>query len=158
MSTPSDPAPNAQAPSIQIVTQYVKDLSFENPNAPESLVAGWPAPDTAVQVFLGHKNLRDNVYECMLHYRVEARKKGEDRVCFVLDIHYGALAVLQNVAPEAVQPVMLVEVPKLLFPFVRETVASLTAAGGYPPLYLAPVSFEAIYVQEMQKAKGKAQA
>jgi preprotein translocase subunit SecB len=157
-------APNTQ-PGIQIVTQYIKDLSFENPNAPESLVAGWPAPDTTVQVFLGHRAVQENAYECLVHFRVEAKKKKEkqeeaDRVCFIADLHYGALAVLQNIPPENHAAVMMVEIPKLLFPFAREIVASLTSAGGYPPLYLMPISFEQIYVQEMQRLQaeqGKAQ-
>lgn len=154
------PAPAAQQapqPGIQIVSQYIKDLSFENPNAPESLVSGWPAPDTTVQVFLGHRAIRENTYECVVHFRIEAKKKGEDRICFIADLHYGTLAVLQNIPQENHQPVMMVEVPKLLFPFAREIVANLTAGGGYPPLYLTPISFETIYIQEMQRmaAEGK---
>jgi preprotein translocase subunit SecB len=149
------PAAPAAAPGIQIITQYIKDLSFENPNAPESLVGGWAAPDTGVQVFLGHKPLRENAYECTVHFRVEAKKKGEQRVCFIIDLHYSALAVLHNIPAESHQPVMMVEVPKLLFPFAREIVANLTGAGGYPPLYLAPINFDAIYMQEMKRLQAQ---
>jgi preprotein translocase subunit SecB len=152
---PQGTSQNGGPPGIQIVTQYIKDLSFENPNAPESLVGGWPAPDTTVQVFLGHRPVRENAYECLVHFRVEAKKKGEDRVCFIADLHYGALAVLQNIPADNHQAVMMVEVPKLLFPFAREIVAGLTAGGGYPPLYLMPISFETIYVQEMQRLQSE---
>lgn len=144
-------APSGSWPGIQIVTQYIKDLSFENPNAPESLLAGWPQPETSVQVYLGHKPVKDNAYECLVHFRVEAKNKGDKKTCFIADVHYGAVAVLHNIPNENHQPIMMVEVPKLLFPFVREIVASLTAHGGYPPLYLSPISFEQIYIQEMKR-------
>ena len=144
-----------QQPGIQIVSQYIKDLSFENPNAPESLVSGWPAPETSVQIFLGQKKVQDNTYECLIHFRIEAKKKGEDKVCFLADLHYAALVVLQNLAADQHQPVLMVEVPKLLFPFAREIVANLTASGGYPPLYLAPISFEAIYINEMKRLQAE---
>jgi preprotein translocase subunit SecB len=158
--TPAQPQQQA-APGLQIITQYIKDLSFENPNAPESLVAGWPAPETTVQVFLGHRAVKDNAYECLVHFRVEAKKKEqgkEDRVCFIADLHYGALAVLQNIPAENHAAVMMVEVPKLLFPFAREVIANLTSGGGYPPLFLMPISFETIYVQEMQRLAAEQQA
>lgn len=157
---PEQPQGGTQ-PGIQIVSQYIRDLSFENPNAPESLVSGWPAPETNVQIFLGQKTIKENVYECMTHFRIEAKKKDDSRSCFLIDIHYGALTVLHNIPAEHHQAMMMVEVPKLLFPFVREVVANLTASGGYPPLYLSPVSFEGIYMQEMkrlQAEQGKAKA
>jgi preprotein translocase subunit SecB len=153
--TANAPLPDQQAPGIQLITQYIKDLSFENPNAPESLVSGWPPPDTSVQVYLGHKNVKENAYECLVHFRIEARKKGEDKLCFIIDLHYGALVVLHNVTPENHQPVLMVEVPKLIFPFARQIVAGLTGDGGYPPLYLTPISFETIYVQEMQRLQSE---
>lgn len=155
---PAQPAQDAQ-PGIQVVAQYIKDFSFENPNAPESLVSGWPQPDTNVQISLRHNALRDDMYECTVNFRIEAKKKGEDKVCFLVDLVYGALVVLKNVPKDNHGPVLMVEVPKLLFPFAREIVANVTSSGGYPPLYLTPISFEAIYVsevkrqQEQQKAK-----
>jgi preprotein translocase subunit SecB len=151
-----DTQPQDKAPGIQVITQFIKDLSFENPNAPESLVSGWPAPDTNVQVFLGQKTLRENTYECMIHFRVEAKKKDDGKVAFILDLHYGALVVLHNIPAENHQPVLMVEVPKLMFPFARQIVADSTAAGGYPPLYLTPISFEAIYMQELQRLQTEA--
>jgi preprotein translocase subunit SecB len=156
-ATPVPPAADNQ-PGIQIIAQYIKDFSFENPNAPESLVSGWPQPETNVQIFLRHQPLRDDMYECSVNFRIEAKKKGEDKVCFIVDLAYGALALLKNVPKENHAPVIMVEVPKLLFPFAREIVANVTSAGGYPPLYLTPISFEQIYLNEVkrqQEQRGK---
>jgi preprotein translocase subunit SecB len=152
-NTPAQTADNA--PGIQVVAQYIKDLSFENPNAPESLVSGWPQPDTNVQISLRHHQVRDDAYECSIHFRIEAKRKDDGKVCFIIDLAYGALAILKNIPKENHQPVVMVEVPKLLFPFVREIVAGLTSKGGYPPLYLTPISFETIYVNEMKRLQAE---
>ncbi|HYD18292.1 MAG TPA: protein-export chaperone SecB [Patescibacteria group bacterium] len=151
----------ANAPGVQVIAQYIKDFSFENPNAPESLVSGWPQPETNVQIFLRHNQLKDDVYECTVNFRVEAKAKEKDKVCFIIDLSYGALVVLKNIPKENHQPVIMVEVPKLLFPFAREIVANVTSAGGYPPLFLTPISFETIYINEvkrLQEQQKKAEA
>lgn len=150
--TKTNPPPQA---GIQVVTQYIKDLSFENPHAPESLVAGWPQPETHVQISLRHRSVKDDAYECLLHVRVEAKKKDDNRICFIADLSYGALVVLQNVPADTHVPVLMVEVPKLLFPFAREIISNATAQGGYPPLYLAPVNFEALYMAELQRLQAE---
>lgn len=156
-TSPKKDAPQAQnaEPSIQVVAQYVKDFSFENPNAPESLVSGWAAPETSVQVSLGQKHLKDAAYECSLDFRIEAKNKQDGRMAFIIDLHYGAMVALHNIPKENIQPVLMVEVPKLLFPFVREHIAGMTAQGGYPPLYLTPISFEAIYMNEMKRLQAE---
>lgn len=148
-------AENANAPGIQVVSQYIKDFSFENPNAPESLVSGWPQPETNVQISLRQQAVRDDAYECTVNFRIEAKKKDDGKVCFIIDLAYGALAVLKNIPQDQHQAVMMVEVPKLLFPFAREIVASVTSKGGYPPLYLTPISFEAIYMNEMKRLQAE---
>lgn len=141
---------NAQ-PGIQIVSQYIKDFSFENPNAPESLLGGWPQPETAVNISLQQRILKDNLYEAVMQLRVEAKKKDEDKTCFIADLSYAAVAVLQNIPAEQHQAVMMVEIPKLLFPFARAIIADAVANAGYPPLFLAPISFEALYINEMKR-------
>lgn len=152
---PAGDTPQPTQPGIQVVAQYIKDLSFENPNSPESLVSGWPAPDTNVQISLHHHPVKDDTYECVLNFRIDAKKKGEDKVCFLIELAYGALVVLKNVPKENHQPVLMIEVSKLLFPFAREIVANASAHGGYPPLYIAPINFEAIYMQEVQRRKAE---
>lgn len=142
-------------PSIQIITQYVKDVSFENPHAPESLVSGWEAPETNVQISLGQKVLKGHSFESSLHFRIEAKNKKDGRMAFIIDLEYGALVALSNIPQENHMAVLMVEVPKLLFPFVRELVANLTTQGGYPPLYLTPISFEGIYLNEMKRQQAE---
>jgi preprotein translocase subunit SecB len=164
---PAAPAAQAQAqpqgqaapqPGIQVIAQYIKDLSFENPNAPESLVAGWPQPETNVQIFLRHAQIRDDAYECTVNFRIEAKKPGDDnKVAFIVDLAYGALVLLKNVPKENHAPVVMVEVPKLLFPFAREIIANATSSGGFPPLYLTPISFEQIYMNEMKRQQEQQQ-
>jgi preprotein translocase subunit SecB len=93
-----------------------------------------------------------------MQLRIEAKNKQDGRLAFIIDLHYGALVALANIPKENYPAVLMVEVPKLMFPFVREMVASMTSQGGYPPLYLTPISFETIYMNELkrvQDAKGK---
>ena len=142
-------------PGIQVVAQYVKDLSFENPHAPESLISGWAAPETNVQISLSQQHIKDNTFESSLHFRIEAKNRADNRMAFIIDLQYGAFVALVNVPPESVQAVLMVEVPKLLFPFVRELVANMTGRGGYPPLYLTPINFEAIYVGELKRLQAE---
>lgn len=159
MTEKKDAAPAAEnLPGIQVITQYVKDCSFENPNAPESLVSGWPAPDTEVQIGLGQRNLKDNLFETMLNFKVQAKNKSDGKMAFIIDLHYGAMVALHNIPQENIPPVLMVEVPKILFPFVREIIGSMTAKGGYPPLYLSPINFEAIYISEIKRLQEQQQA
>ena len=144
-----------QEASIQIITQYIKDLSFENPNAPESLISGWPVPATQVQISLTQNQLNENLFESGINIRIEAKSKEHDKMVFIVDLQYAATVALQNIPKENIMAVLMVEVPKLLFPFVRETVAKITSNGGYPPLYLAPVSFEQLYVSEIKRLKAE---
>lgn len=145
--------PSDKTPGIQIVTQYIKDASFENPHAPESLVGGWGAPEPGIQVALAQQQIQDDLYEVVLSLRVEAKNPKNGKMCFLLDMQYGALALLVNIAAENRLPALMVEVPKLLFPFLRESVAAMTVKGGYPPLYLAPVNFEAIFLSEVKRLR-----
>jgi preprotein translocase subunit SecB len=147
--------PEVTGPSIAIIAQYIKDLSFENPNAPESLIGGWGQPDTNVQISMRHQPLRDDAFECAVHLRLEAKKKGESKVCFIVDLTYAAVVVLKNIGPDQQQAALMVEVPKLLFPFAREIIASATQKGGYPPLFLAPIHFETIYMNEMKRLQAE---
>jgi preprotein translocase subunit SecB len=146
-----NPQQQTAQPNLMVVTQFIKDLSFENPSAPASLIDGWGPPETGVQISMHHRHLRDDAYECAIHLRLEARKKGDNKICFIIDLTYGAVVIVRGVAKDQTQAVLMVEVPKLLFPFAREIISSLTHNGGYPPLYLAPVNFEAIYMTEIQR-------
>ena len=139
-------------PSVQVVAQYIKDLSIENPNSPASVVGGWGAPETGVQINIRTQSMKDDAYEVTLMFRVEAKApKQDNKVAFIVELAYGATVQIKNVPEENIEPILMVEVPKILFPFAREIVAECVMKAGFPPLYLQPISFEAIYTQDLQR-------
>ena len=128
------------APTLQITAQYIKDLSFENPNAPASLTPGSPPPQVAVSVDVRSQPLgtEDN-YEVVLHLRADA--KSGDTQAFIVELAYAGTIRLANVKREQAAPLLLVEAPRLLFPFARAVIASATRDGGFPPLLIQPIDF-----------------
>ncbi len=136
-----------------IQSQYVKDMSFENPRAPV-LDADQPRPEIQVRVDVRAQGVGDDRYEVMLQLHVEA-KAGQD-TSFMLELAYGGLFGLVNVPQEALQPLLLIECPRLLFPFARRIVADATRDGGFPPLLIDPVDFAALYRRRQQQARPEA--
>lgn len=134
----------AQAPQVQINAQYVKDLSFENPNAPQSLMTQAESPQIQVSVDVGAHAMGNNRFEVELRITAHA-DRGEDRM-FLVEVLYGGVFTLVNVDAEDVKPVCLVECPRLLFPFARRVVADATRDGGFPPLLLEPIDFGAMFL------------
>ena len=135
---------------VNILTQYVRDVSFENPNAPESLRGGLPAPELDVNIGMDARKLPDtelkNIYEVVLNARAEA-KRG-DSIVFIAEVQYGVVvSVGESVPAENHHPLLLIEIPRIAFPFVRQTLSDLTAQGGYPPLLLGLVDFHTLYMQ-----------
>jgi preprotein translocase subunit SecB len=133
---------------MQVLGQYVKDLSFENPGAPMSLSVR-PAIDLGVD--LQAKRLDEDRYEVELKLRVAA--KSEDKTLFLLELVYGALLVIQNVPEEFLQQMLLIEAPHLLFPFARRVVADTIRDGGMPPLMIEPIDFAALYRARLGEAQ-----
>lgn len=151
--TTIDPAPKTQPPAtqpIQINAQYVKDLSFENPNAPASLRPQQQQPKVDVHVDVKATKLADNVYEVTLTTTVNGT--GEDSQLFLAELSYAGVFTLEGLPEEHLQPVLLVECPRLLFPFARNIVADVTRDGGFPPLLIQPVDFAQLYRQSQQDA------
>lgn len=144
----------ANPPQVGILAQFVKDLSFENPNAPRSLqMEGAPRIEINVGVNANRSDEED-LFE--VHLKIEARAYQETTPVFVVDLLYGGLFVLRNVPAEALEPFLVVEAPRLLFPFARRVVADATRDGGFPPLLLEPIDFGALYMQQRQGAQGNA--
>ncbi len=141
----TQPAAGA-APSYQIVAQYVKDLSFENPGSPATQVQGRPAIEVGLDVQA--KPLGGDQYEVAIRVRVNA--KTEQTPVFLVELLYGGLFVVKNMAVERLQPFLLIEGPRQLFPFVRRIVADVTRDGGFLPLMLEPIDFAALYQQQAQ--------
>ena len=144
------PAAGAQqrqgVPQIAIDLQYIKDLSFENPLGPELVSFVQKNPAVSVEVNTSARPLAPNRYEVSLTLRGEA--KAEDRTMFVVELTYAGVITLHNVPEEGVRPVLLIEAPRLLFPFARNVVADATRDGGYPPLFIQPVDFAQLYRQQ----------
>jgi preprotein translocase subunit SecB len=134
---------------VIIHAQYVKDISFENPNAPETLRPGQGGPEMDVNINMDAKKMEsaetENLYEVVLSLAASAKRA--DKAVFLADIQYGAVVSLPGVDTEHHHPLLLVEVPKTLFPFARQLLAELTQSGGYPPLLLNPVDFRALYIE-----------
>lgn len=137
-------AANTAAAERQLIinAQYVKDLSFENPRAPHSLMQQQKQPEVALGIDVKAQNLAPQVYEVSLEIRAEA-KSGSETV-FVAELTYGAVVTAQNVPQDDLPAVLLVETPRLMFPFARAIIGTATRDGGYPPLLLHPIDFSEI--------------
>ena len=145
---PPPPAPGVE-PTLQLAGQYVKDLSFENPGMGLNI----QRPQIDFNVDLQAKRIQEGgPFEVLLKLRVTAVQ--EERTLFLLEIAYGGLFILNGVPDEAVQPVLLIECPRLLFPFARRIVADLVSDGGLPPLMIEPIDFAQLYRAKMQEGAG----
>jgi len=162
------PAPEgAEGPQAGVIAQYIKDLSFENPNAPGSLQAlAGQKPAIDVNVNVGVRKMNDEVYEVDLKISAKAVVPGADgaegQVAFVVELAYGSLYGIRNVPEEALKPFLLVQAPMLMFPFARRIIADASRDGGFPPLLLEPINFEALYraqaAQEAQQGQAEGDA
>ncbi len=142
------------APQAGILAQYVKDLSFENPNAPASLqMQGQPKIEINVNV-----NARaggQDMYEVEL--KIEASAKApDDKVAFAVELLYCGLFRLAGAPPEAIEPFLIVEAPRILFPFARRVISDCTRDGGFPPLMLEPIDFGGLYLRQLEARQGGA--
>ncbi|WP_287979703.1 protein-export chaperone SecB [Sphingomonas sp.] len=135
------------APAAGLISQYVKDLSFENPNAPAIFQNPNP-PAIDVQFNIGMAQVGDEVHEVILKIDVKAEADGQ--TAFIVDLTYAGLFGLRNVPADAVQPFLLGEAPRLLFPFARRVLADCVRDGGFPPLLLEPIDFGALYLQQAE--------
>ncbi len=133
---------------IQVIGQYVKDLSFENPAAPMSMNA---RPEIDLGVDLQARRLENDHFEVELKLRVSA--KAEDKPVFLMELAYGGLFLIQNVPEDVLQQVLLIEAPHLLFPFARRIVADAVRDGGMPPLMIEPIDFAGLYRSRMAEAQ-----
>lgn len=140
--------PVEQTPPLTLTAQYVKDLSFENPDAPQSLGNLNPPPAIKVDVDVEAKPLGGRYYEAILHVRATAER--EDKTFFVVEVSYGGVcAVAEGVPDEHIQPLVMIEGPRLIFPFARAVVSDAVRDGGFPPLLINPIDFSALF-QQMQ--------
>ncbi len=140
-------------PQLSILGQYLKDLSFENPNAPNSLTLQGVQPQISINVNVNANQLGETDYEVTLE--LEAHAEHEEQVIFHVELAYAGIFRLQNIPQEMMGPAVLIECPRMLFPFARRILADATRDGGFPPLMLDPIDFAAMYAQRVQQAQAE---
>src|ERR1043165_6418659 len=141
-------APNQAPPQLNVLGQHIKDLSFENPNAPQSLTG--VQPQLNIQINVGAKPLSETDIEVTLKIDGKAESSAEaGKLMFGIELEYCGVFRIQNVPQESVNAIVLIECPRLLFPFAREIIASPVRSGGFPPLLIDPVDFASLYRQRM---------
>ena len=143
--TGTAPAPEQAAInsfSMTVKAQYIKDMSFENPKAPYSLRADI-RPDIEIAVDVRAERMADNVFEVILQLNVNGVHEG-DKV-FIVELAYAGVFQFENIRPEQVEYVLMVECARLLFPFARQIIGQVTADGGYPPLHIQPIDFLGVF-------------
>ena len=143
-------------PSVHVLAQYIKDFSFENPNSPASLRDG-SQPKIDLQLDVNARAMEDpTVFEIDL--KINAKSEREDQVLFVAELVYSGLFQFTNIPAENLEPMLLVEAPRILFPFARQIIADVTRNGGFPPLMIDPMDFAALYMAQRQNAGETANA
>jgi preprotein translocase subunit SecB len=151
--TPATNGAQNAAPTLNALAQYVKDFSFENPNAPRSLQPQQQGPQINMQVNVNAKQLAEADFEVDLTLEGQA-KVGQD-VLFAFELTYAGVFRVQNIPQDQLHPVIMIECPRLLFPFARQIVAEAVRNGGFPPLYIDPIDFVALYRQRASELQGQ---
>jgi preprotein translocase subunit SecB len=146
-----EPVANGEdtAPAVGVLSQYVKDLSFENPNAPAIYQVQSPNPAVDIQFNIGQGQVGEEVYEVVL--KIDARCSFGDQVAYVVDLSFAGLFGLRNIPADQIDPFLLGEAPRILFPFARRVLADAVRDGGFPPLMLEPIDFGGLYLQRLEQ-------
>ena len=148
----------ASPPGIRVLAQFIRDLSFENPRAPDSMHASQVQPAIDLGVELSARGRIDGLFE--VDMKLSATAARENEPVFHLELVYGGLFAVTGVAEQDIEPMLLIECPRFLFPFARRIVSDMTTDGGFPPFMLEPLDFAAIYAQrkaaEGQQTVGQA--
>lgn len=153
MTEPALPPLSADKPALFLRAQYIKDLSFESPRAPASVFQLAEAPQIEVSINLAAQRLDEKVFELTIH--IAARAISEKTTVFLCDVAYAGVIEMQNMPENAVESTIFIQGAQLLYPFARRVVADLTRDGGFPPLQLAPVDFEALFLQRKAEEPGR---
>ncbi len=148
----ADNKPNQDGPMFTIQRIYVKDVSFETPHAPEIFREEWK-PEVNVDLQTKTNRLEESIYEVVLHLTVTV-KMGE-RVAFLVEVHEAGIFTLKGFPQEQLAHALGSMCPNILYPYARETISDIVIRGGFPQLLLAPVNFDALYLQHLEQQKGK---
>lgn len=155
----SDEATNGPAPAgaqpavrLQILTQYTRDLSFENAVAQKGLPGGEVQPEISVQVSLdARKRPAEHQYEVITKFRVQSTNSKDKSPIFLCELDYGGIFHIEGVPEDQLHPFLMIECPRMLFPYVRRIISDMTRDGGFPPFNMDPVDFVALYRQELSR-------
>jgi preprotein translocase subunit SecB len=139
-------------PEFNIQRLYIKDISFESPNSPEMFQAEWK-PEVNVDLNVETNKLAEDVHEVVL--KITVTTKLDKKTAFLAEVNQAGIFTLKNFDNEQFQAMLGSFCPNILFPYAREAVSDLTNRGGFPPLYLAPINFDALYQQQLEAEKGK---
>src|SRR6185436_19247159 len=147
------PQPQQQQANLSVLAQYVKDLSFENPGAPQSLRSRQSAPTINISINVHGGQIVNNEVEVEL--KLDVRAVDGETVLFAIELVYAGLFRLTNIPPDAVQQLMMIQCPQLLFPFARQIIADASRNGGFPPLMIDPVDFISLYRQRVAEMQAR---
>jgi preprotein translocase subunit SecB len=153
-TAPAPGGPDNAAPNLGVMAQYIKDFSFENPNAPQSLMQQQQQPQIGIQINVNPRQIAATDYEVEL--KLEGKAELSGNVLFAFDLNYAGVFRLTNIPQDNLGPLLMIECPRLLFPFAREIISSAISNGGFPPLMLHPIDFVGLYqrrLAEMQTAQ-----
>ena len=137
-------------PGVRVLAQFIRDLSFENPRAPDVLRASGAQPQIEMGVEMNARGREDGFFEVDL--KLSARAAREDGPVFHVELLYGGVFAIEGVGPDDLEPVLLIECPRFLFPFARRVIADVTSDGGFPPFLLDPIDFAGVYAQRKAQA------
>ena len=146
MAEPQNP-PQPTGIPLSVNLQYLKDLSFESPRAPQVFVSEGPQSQVAVNVRVDGRGVGENTYEITLHLEVSAT--AGDAQVFLLEMDYAGIFTVPQLLPEVLGPLLMIEAPRMLFPFARQIVSATVAAGGFPPLLVNPIDFADLYRRQL---------
>jgi len=145
--------PAAGPPGVRVLAQFIRDLSFENPLAPDSLRPGPQKPQIDLGVELNAKGRPDGFFD--VEMKLTARAMRDNDAVFHVELVYGGLFQIVGVSEQDLEPVLMIECPRFLFPFARRIIADLTGEGGFPPFMLEPLDFAGIYASRRAAAQGQ---
>ncbi|RVT83452.1 protein-export chaperone SecB [Rhodobacteraceae bacterium CCMM004] len=148
-----------QQPQLKILGQFIRDMSFENILASKGTMSGQVTPEVQVQVALdGKKRQQENQFEVVGKFKVTSKNKDTEDTLFLLELEYGGIFLIENVPDAQLHPFLMIECPRMLFPYVRRIISDVTQDGGFPPLALETIDFVQLYRQGLaQRQAAQAQ-
>lgn len=153
MTNSATPNQASEGPILNALAQYIKDFSFENPNAPRSLTPQEKSPEISIQVNVGANQIGEEDY--VVELTLEGKAAIGDDVLFAFELVYGGVFRLRNIPAEHIHPTVMIECPRLMFPFARQIIADAVRGGGFPPLFIDPIDFTALYRQKITELQAE---